>query len=250
MCLGARLVGLYLYGSITAGGFDADISDLDLLVVIRTAMSAREFDDLKKLHEDIVRDYPQWKDRLDVAYLPARALQTFKTEKTRITTISPGDPFEWKEAGYDWLINWHEVRRHGVTLFGPSPKDIIAPVSREEFIDAIKAQAGDWREWIRVSRERSRGFHAYAVLTMCRSLYACEFGEQVSKQKAAAWAKEELPEWSSHIDNALQTRTAPIRHEVDSAATFPETSRFVNFVIDKIQSATGEEPSTIKGGPR
>jgi hypothetical protein len=174
---------------------------------------------------------------LDVAYLPARALQTFKTEKTRITAISPGDPFERKEAGYDWLINWHEVRRNSVTLFGPPPQHIITPISREEFIDAVKAQVMDWREWIKVNRERSRGYHAYAILTMCRSLYACQFGEQVSKQEAASWAKQELPEWSSLIDDALQTRMAPTRHDVDPATPFPETSRFVNFVIDKIHFA-------------
>jgi len=84
---------------------------------------------------------------------------------------------------------------------------------------------------------------AYAVLTMCRALYACWFGEQASKQKAAAWAKQELPEWSSLINEALKTRISSARDEVAPEETFPETSRFVNDVIDKIQAPQKKSPS-------
>jgi hypothetical protein len=57
---------------------------------------------------------------------------------------------------------------------------------------------------------------------------------QVSKRKAAEWAARELPEWSELIANALLWRAAWRDDTVDHAATFPETLRFVQFVVAKI----------------
>ncbi len=230
--LGPKLVGLYLYGSLVTGDFDHEVSDIDLLAATAGDIDVMEFDALNRLQDDLVSSHQQWQNRLEIAYLSLDALRTFKTRASPIAIISPGEPFHIKEAGRDWLVNWYMVREKGVVLFGPPPTAIIEPVSKEEFVQTVKEHVAAWREW--VTDVRTRPSQAYAILTMCRGLYTCRQGEQVSKKQAALWAARELPEWSSTIYNALVWRQAWREAGVDHEATLPETRRFVQFVIDQI----------------
>jgi hypothetical protein len=69
---------------------------------------------------------------------------------------------------------------------------------------------------------------------MCRALYAYKNAEQVSKRQAALWVAQELPQWSGLIENAFLWRAAWRDEGVDHDATFPETLRFVQFMIAQI----------------
>jgi len=227
-----KLVGLYLYGSLVSGDFDHESSDIDVLAATSSDINDKEFVDLQKMHDDLIANNKKWDDRIEIAYLSAGALKTFKSRTSKIAIISPGEPFHVKEAGNDWLINWYMVREKGITLFGPSSKTLIDPISKEEFIHAVQAQTKDWAQWI--YRMQQRKSQAYAILTMCRALYAYKHGEQVSKKQAALRAAKELPLWSALIKNALLWREAWRDEAVDHAAMFPETLRFVQFVIDQI----------------
>jgi len=232
LILNKKLVGLYLYGSLVNGDFDYDISDIDLLAVTSSDIDDTEFDRLQQMHDDIADRNKQWDNRIEVAYLSTAALKTYKSRPSQIAIISPGEPFHIKEAGKDWSINWYVVREKGVTLFGPPPQTIIDPITHEEFIQAVIDQTKDWSEWI--DHIQTRPYQAYAILTMCRALYAYMNGEQVSKKQAALWAQKELPDWSSLISNALAWREAYREEEVDHKATLPDTIKFVRFVIDKV----------------
>jgi predicted acyl esterase len=75
-----------------------------------------------------------------------------------------------------------------------------------------------------------RKSQAYAILTMCRALYASKNGEQ-----AALWAQKDFPEWSSLIQNALLWREAWHDENVNHDATFQETLRFVRFAISQCE---------------
>jgi len=230
--LGKNLTGFYLYGSLVTGDFDGESSDIDLLAVTAADIEFRDFDRLQKMHDDFVSEHPQWDDRIEIAYVSVAALRTFKSHRSQIAVISPGEPFHIKEAGKDWLINWWVVREKGVAIFGPPPATLIELISKEEFVQAVREQAKEWGEWISCLFKRKE--QAYAILTMCRALYACQNGEQASKQKAAQWAQEHLPQWASLIQKALVWREAWRDDAVDHMATFPDTVRFVHFVIDRI----------------
>ncbi len=233
--LGHSLVGLYLYGSLVTGDFDKESSDIDLLAVLRSRMKGDAFDRLDNVHGRFIEDHPAWDDRIEVAYVSAPALRKFKTETSEIAVVSPGEPFHLKEAGKDWLINWYTVRELGVTLFGPPPRALIPEISKAEFVEAVRDQCRDWAEW--VYRMRRRGAQSYAVLTMCRALYACTHGEQVSKKRAALWAQAYLPQWAPLIRRAWSWRG---QDEVaDDEATFPEVVRFVHYVIGRVTGTSG-----------
>jgi len=227
-----KLVGLYLYGSLATGDFDPASSDIDLLAATSSGVRDTEFNALRAMHLDFARDNPEWEDRVEVAYLSVTALRTFRSERSPIAVISPGEPFHMTEAGRDWLMNWYVVREKGVALFGPPAEALIAPISREEFAACVRGYVAEWSYRIRDVWERKE--QAYAILTMCRALHIHRTGETASKRQAALWAQEELPQWSSLIQSALAWREAWRKQQVDHAATRAETIRFVTFVRDQI----------------
>jgi predicted nucleotidyltransferase len=233
--LGKKLVGLYLFGSLVWGDFDYAISDIDLLAAIAADLDDQEFAQLDKLHHDLAKAYPEWEGRLEIAYISTQALQTFKTQTSPIAIISPGEPFHVKEAGNDWLINWYIVQERGLTLYGPAPTSIIAHISKEEFIQWVRVQAEEWREYI-IYAQHSRPYQAYSILTMCRALYASKTGQQVSKKQAALWTQQHFPAWSAQIEKALKWREDHRNKQIDHEATYPETVRFVTAVIDYIKA--------------
>jgi predicted nucleotidyltransferase len=230
--LGTKLVGFYLYGSLVIGDFDPGISDIDLVAALSSDIDDREFEALQGMHTALAEQHREWDDRIEVCYISVAALSEVRSRTGQIANISPGEPFRRRESSKEWLSDWYLVRERGMTLFGPSPQTIIEPISKDEFMQAIHANAKAWRIWIRDMHGRKS--QAYAILTMCRALYTSTYGEQVSKKQAALWAEKELPEWSSLIQGALTWREAWRDECVDHDATLLETTRFVHFVIDQI----------------
>lgn len=236
--LDRKLVGLYLYGSVVTGDFHQGVSDIDLLAATTADLDHEQFHRLQEMHLDFVKAHPEWDTRVEIAYLSVAGLRTFRTKETVMAVISPGEPFHFKAAGKEWLINWWQVRERGLTLYGPDPKTLIEPIPREEFLDTVREHAQHWREWVRDSR--SRKGQAYARLTLCRALYAVVHGEQASKRRAASWAQGRLPEQARLIEQALEWREAEDDQGVCHEATFPETERFAHFMIGQVQAVLGE----------
>lgn len=232
--LGEKLVGLYLYGSMVAGDFDYEISDIDLLAATETVINQKEFAALERMHFEVVRDNPQWEDRIEIQYASLDYLKTFKTQESQIGSISPGEAFHFIEAGRDWLLNWYFVRESSVTLFGASPETIIVPISEQEFIDAVREQAIDCSRNIEKAKH-SRPYQAYLIMTVCRALYTVENGKQVSKRCAASWTQKQFPEYFSLIENAFDWRANSRDENVNHEATFNEAKKFVLFILGKIK---------------
>lgn len=229
--LGDNLVGLYVYGSLVWGDFDPNLSDIDMLAVVSADVTEKQFDKLKQMHQSFTAKYKQWNDRIEVQYLSRSALRTFKEKTSPVATISPGEPLHMIEVGRHWLMNWYMVLQKGMTLYGPSPITIIEPITKEEFIQSVKEHTRSWNEWVKNMRIRKA--QSYAILTLCRALYAINNGEQTSKRQAAEWTKSQLPQWATVIDNALKWREEKDSQEEDSEH-YPKTVEFVNYVRSKI----------------
>lgn len=239
LTLGDRLLGLYLYGSQVTGDFDPLISDLDLLAVLRQRADRWAVAVLGSMHRAFVERYPAWADRIEVQYVAAHDLQTFKSHPIGMAVISPGEPLHLIAAGANWTVNWYMVQERGRTLFGPPPDRWIEPIEHAEFVATIGRHMRQWRRWI-VELPRRPGALAYAILTMCRGLYTVTCGQQVPKRQAARWAQRELPEWAALIERALVWRCAQPPDPPDLDAVYIQTVRFVRAVIDRID---GEIPA-------
>src|ERR1700756_5279524 len=67
--LGDTLVGLYLTGSLSYGGFDPASSDIDFLALCRQRPSADEIATLSTMHRDIALQTPDWAERIEGGYI-------------------------------------------------------------------------------------------------------------------------------------------------------------------------------------
>ena len=231
--LGDDFVGLYLFGSLVYGDFTDGVSDIDLVTVTRRIITERDIDQLREMHRNIVERHPAWDDRIEVAYQSLHGLRTFRTERSPMGIISPGEPLHLVEAGDEWLVNWYFVLDHGVTLAGPPPDTIIAPIPDELFVEAAREMAREWSR--RIHEVTDQRGESYAILTVCRALYTHHTGAHVSKQRAARWVQAHYPEWSDLIEMALERRVSAEGSGPDT--TFDETARFIDFVNADIDTS-------------
>jgi Domain of unknown function (DUF4111)/Nucleotidyltransferase domain len=223
---GSSLVGLYLFGSLATGDFEAGVSDLDLLAVLAGGPDERLVESLRRMHDDLARAHPAWDDRVEVVYVSRQGLASCRTATTTIAVISSGAPFQVVEAGADWVLTWHPAREDGVRLLGPPVDELVPPIPWAEFAEAVRRSLAGLAG--RVPDDAPPGSQAYAILTACRALYAIRFGERRSKRAAAAWAQAELPHRADLIGRALgwrQRQRDPGRQ--DGSATVSETRSFV-----------------------
>ncbi len=233
--LSEKLAGLYLYGSAVWGDFDLEISDIDLLAATKNIISEDELKQLEKMHANFTEKYPEWNNRIEVQYQSLEGLKTFKTKEIKMANISPGEPLHFVQAGNEWLMNWYFVQDYGKTLFGPSPKEIIEPISKEEFIGSVRQHVKFGEEHV-MNTINSKPYQGYAVMTMCRALYAVTYGEQVSKKKASDWVKEKFPQWKDLIENAFVWRSKVREEQLNPESTYSEIEKFIKFILHEISS--------------
>jgi predicted nucleotidyltransferase len=235
LALGAKLRGLYLYGSLVWGDFDFGVSDIDLLAVTSDDMAEYDFANLKSMHAKFAKSYPDWDNQIEVQYASLSGLMSFREKSSKMANISPGEPFHVIDAGIDWLTNWYFVQDYGLTLFGPDPATFIPVISKDEFIKAVYDHALFWIEHIKQTKDLAP-YQSYAVLTLCRALYTSAHGKQVSKKVAADWAITQMPQWADFISRAMYVRSHNWEFsQTDANETYPSAERFVVEVVEKLK---------------
>src|SRR4051794_35287629 len=223
--LGSNLLGLYLFGSLAAGGFYSGKSDLDLIAIVDAAIEEGEqLEALRRLHDAFVSERPTWVERIEVAYVSREGLQTFGGRPTGTTAvISPGEPLHIRAVGFEATLNWDSACNDGETLLGPPPLELGPLVTRGARGHAVEELLGEWRSRV---REPSIAYvpaaQGYIVVTLCRALYTLATGEQATKEAAAAWAAARYPDWASFIDESLARLRADVHEAHDAVIAFTD----------------------------
>ncbi len=187
--LGENFVGLYLYGSLATGGFTPETSDVDFVVVLRSALSPEEGGALEELHRRLQVDCGKWAAKLEGAYVPLVDLRRHSPDAGPFLVINEGKIY-WASLGTDWVIQRHTLLAHPVSVVGPSLAGLIDPVAADDLQAAVRGNFGEW--WLPMLGEvtllERHDYRQYAVLTMCRILRLFQAGEMASKPAAAEWA--------------------------------------------------------------
>ncbi len=204
--LGSHFIGMYLEGSLASDDFDQD-SDIDFVVVTDDDISGNLFSALQAMHERIAAIDSWCAIQLEGSYISQHALRRFDPEHALHPNIERGSGERLKMVYHDeaWVIHRYILRQRGITVIGPSPQTLIDPVSPNDLRRAMLPLLHGWATQIlnNPNEISSRGYQSYTVLSLCRILYTLEFGDVVSKPKAARWAKETVGEkWKALIDRA------------------------------------------------
>ncbi len=219
------LLGLYLFGSLAAGGFYPGKSDLDLMAIIAAEVEeGSQLEELRSLHDKFVSERPTWVERIEVAYVERGVLRTFGDRpRGSIAVVSPGEPLHIRDAGLELTLDWHGVITVGETILGPPPLDLGPPVSRSTYRHAVETLLKEWPTRVRASWVAYVPAHqGYVVMTLCRALYALATGEQATKEEAATWVAARYPEWSRFISEAHATYRADVRDSHHDLISFTD----------------------------
>jgi predicted nucleotidyltransferase len=200
--LGEQIVSILLWGSAVLGDYRPGRSDVDLIVGLDRDPDATTVAALKPVHERIEAALPEWRNRIEVAYVGIASLQQFRTREHAIVRLSPGEPLNLRTADGAWRIDWFQARRNGVALFGAAPGAIMPDIGvdelRQEAARQVRALGAE------LPIDASTGCLAYVALRACRALHVIECGRQASKAGAARWLAARYPQWAELADRALR----------------------------------------------
>jgi predicted nucleotidyltransferase len=223
-----QFTGMYLHGSLAYGDFNPETSDIDFLAVTEAALPPETFSALKDMHARLFRSGLACSQKLEGAYLPKKALRRHNPDHTPVPWLGEDGHFALEGLGSDWIIQRWILREKGSVVAGPPLAGLIDPVSPEDLRQAVR---GSLREWWSPpfpspQRFQSGAYQAYAILTMCRSLYVIENGRVASKPEAARWAMDSLGEpWRGLISAAAAWRPGMEFDKLD------ETLNFIRFTL-------------------
>jgi hypothetical protein len=207
--LGTGFVGLYLHGSLAYGGFDPTTSDVDFLVVTSAPVAGEALAGLAEMHAGLTAGGRPWADRLEGAYVPRNSLRRHDPAAPPVPWLGVDGRFALERLGRDWIVQRWILRERGIAVSGPPAATLIDPIGVDDLREAVRGSLSEW--WSPPFPDPGRfeddGYRAYAVLTMCRSLYLLERGVIASKPEAALWAVRSLARpWASLAAEAAAWR--------------------------------------------
>ena len=216
--LGDSYIGLYLLGSLAYGDFNPLTSDIDFLVVTDVPLPTETFYALKEMHAHLFASDVAWSQKLEGAYIPRENLRRHDPAHGPIPWLGVDGHFTLERLGSDWIIQRWILLEKGIAIYGPPLAGLIDPVRPDELREAVRASLHEWWSLPFPSPQRFKSgeYQAYAVLTMCRSLYVLEHGQVASKPEAARWAVETLGEpWAALIAAAAAWRPGMDFYQLD-----------------------------------
>jgi hypothetical protein len=235
--LDGELVGAYLYGSAVSGGFDAAVSDLDVVVVTASPVDAQPFEAFAGIVERLQAREPGWAGRLDLVFVGRVTLADFRSGGGPFLEISHEEGLELKRRADEWLETWFLAREADWPIIGPPPARLIPPISTDEFLHEV-VKGIPW--FIDPSRSKGTdGWLGYRTLTLCRLLLSLESRATCSKDEGAAWAIERYPAHADLFRAALEVRSTDGRRPFteEERAAIPTLLAFLGSEVGRAADA-------------
>lgn len=202
-----RLAGIYLHGSAAMGCFHPAGSDLDLIVVVKSA-----------LPDPVKRAYMDMAVKLN-AKGPAKGIEMSIVRQDVCRPFVYPTPFElhFSAAHLDWYRNDPEdyiskmkgedkdlaahftvILHRGRCLYGPPVREMFADVPVQDYTDSI------WNDIANTENEIA-GNPVYLTLNLARVLAFLKDGLVLSKKEGGEWALGNLPaKYHRPVTDALQ----------------------------------------------
>lgn len=239
-CLDDNLTGIYLHGSAVLGGYDAERSDLDLLIVVPRPISDEQRAAVSKALTQEALPCPAVGLEMSivteaVAGNPTSAQPAFELHMTTAATDSKIVDGRGHEGDPDLVLHLAVCRAHGQNLLNDgtgnnkikSNEEVFGTVPR----GLILAQLRDELQWASGDAPRH-----YAVLNASRAWRFVKDGQLVSKVAGGEWVLEQAndqdaemqdPGWKLALVKAALARQGGAEAELDA----DDVKRFVEFVI-------------------
>ena len=234
--LGAKLVGIYLHGSLCLGGFQAETSDIDLLVVIEEEMADAEKNKLMLSILNHLDDYPQ--KGLEMSVVLCKDIQKPSFPMPYSLHFSPMYLCEAKQDslayaqkmhGYDDDLAVHLTitKEKGIALYGPNPQQLFASIPKQAYLDSILQDLKDGQFKIYENP-------GYYILNLCRTLAYLKDDLILSKDDGGKWALTKSNQHISTIKKALlELQNNKVNYSQDELRIFYRD--YMDLILNKQQ---------------
>ena len=200
--LGARLVCVYLGGSISMGDFVPATSDFDLLILTEGQLTPTDMKAIDDLHRRLAMDDPDAR-RLEGDYA-SRHLLLPQGTSAPVPGFRRG---QFRPDVREIMLsadNVANIWESGIAVYGPPADTLLPPVTpddvRAAVLEMLNAGPGP------CSTEEDA---AAEVLNLARSLCALETGQPTTKSQGAVWALAHLDvQWHEVVRRAVAVRCA------------------------------------------
>lgn len=225
-CLGEKLLGVYLYGSLTFPDSAGFRQDLDYHVIVHGALNAGGREALAAMHRMLEGEFPG--RETDGYYIAVGDMRDAVAPRTQMWPL-------WRLPNdVSWALHCAHIRAgQCIVLHGPDPSSLYPLPAWPALEAALYAE-------IRYVVEALDESPAFCVLNACRLL--CSFSTRqvvISKAAAAEWALTHLP---SH-------RHAPIKAAVRTyrLVATEEDARFLQEQAKEFVGAMWTEIARLEG---
>lgn len=200
--LGDNLLGVYLTGSLTNNAYIEGLSDIDVIVVVQSEIPESESQQLGEWGQKLSAN-EELAQYLDLAFVEKSSLLTTDgTYSKGGIEFYKGKIERSDNTIGDNLLVWDSILQTGQTLFGLSPREIMASVPHSYIQQTMKRELGQIVKMIDNHFEDDLKSRYYAITTLCRILYTLKLQSYCSKQDALGWYERELGGHSSLISAA------------------------------------------------
>ncbi len=187
------LVGLYLTGSLSYGGFEYASSDIDFLALCHQRPTADEIAALAALHRDIASAAPRWAERIEGSYIWESMLASLEPPSEPRPYVNGGAMWSPEPRyGQEWTLNLFVLHERGVALVGPPAAEVFPRVSAARMRQAsLRSLHEEWEPLLTDDSLLDDPHHqTYITLTLCRILHTQQVEGVASKPDAAHWVKD------------------------------------------------------------
>ena len=234
-----NLVGVYLHGSAAMGCFHEKKSDVDLLIVVKEALTGKE----KRRYMDMVV-------HLNGQAPPKGIEMSIVREEVCRPFVYP-TPFElhfsithlnWYQTdpeGYvenmkgtdkDLAAHVTILRNRGKTLYGKEISAVFGEVPREVYLDSI------WYD-VQHGEEDILENPMYVILNLCRVLAYRKDHLILSKQEGGAWGLKQI--WAFKYKELIAAALLEYETGEDMVLQEPLAVEFAKEMLKKIRSDEG-----------
>src|SRR5258706_2601679 len=197
---GDSFIGVYLQVSLAIGDFDMT-SDVDFIVVTKEDLDEDQVNSVQEIHNQTYDQNNRWVTRLEYSFFPSKVLSFVsspykngvadRSEERKLWYFDNGHKTIKRSDHCNTLVTRWTVREKGITVIGPDPKTLMAPIEPNDLRSEMRETVVGWgNEIIEDPKQyENRFYQAYLVLNFARMLQDIDEGRVTSKLAGASWAR-------------------------------------------------------------
>ena len=198
----ANVFGLYLTGSLTTGSFRSEISDIDLILILKEPINSVERTGVAEWAR-VLEGRSPLVEKLDLAIIDVASVRATdgKTQRNGLE-FWRGRLCESNNTLADNLLVWSNILACGVTLLGVGPRKVVGTIPHEYIRNVMHKELLGLKEQMAESFEADMKFRYFVVTTLCRMQYTEATQGFVSKEGALEWYQNTVGAHPALLDAA------------------------------------------------